>query len=110
MDLIVVYITCSDNNEAQKLLSILMEKRLCACGNIINNADSKAFWPPETSKIESSNESILIVKTIENNFLKVESTVKENHSYKLPCILGWKLDFVSEEYKNWVLNEINQKD
>ncbi len=36
---------------------------------------------------------------------KLVETVKENHSYDMPCIVTWKLEGGSQEFLEWIDQE-----
>lgn len=39
-DMILIYVTCASVGEAKKIGKHLLKKRLCACVNILGNANS----------------------------------------------------------------------
>jgi len=91
----LVYVTCKDVKEAEKISRHLLEKKLIACANYFP-VKSMYWWD---NQIVDDSEFVLIVKCV--NFEKVKKEVKKVHSYKIPCIL--KIDAVgNEEYMNWV--------
>ena len=55
-----VYITTKDKDEAKKIGKALLEERLVACVNIIDNMNSLYWWE---GAIQDDNETILIAKT-----------------------------------------------
>lgn len=46
----LVYITCKDNEEAKKIGKTLVESKLCACVNIINQMQSLYIWEGKLMK------------------------------------------------------------
>ena len=104
--MLLVYVTCKDETESEKISKILLEKKLCACTNIIKEMKSFYFWPPKSHKVESANEVILIVKIIDAEFEKIKNVVKEMHSYEFPSIFGIKMDYIDEDFKNYLTTEI----
>jgi periplasmic divalent cation tolerance protein len=98
---VAVYITCSGEKEAEKIGRILVEKKLVACVNIIPNIKSIYRW---NNKIEKSNETLIFGKTRESLKNRIIKTVKENHSYEVPCITF--LPVTGDiDYLKWVENE-----
>lgn len=90
--------TCVNEKEAEKIAEALLKARLVGCTN---------WWPIKSSywwkrKVEKEKEVALILKTQEKNFSKVEKMIKKMHSYSVPCIVGWKVDRVSENYLRWM--------
>ncbi|MDR3062570.1 MAG: divalent-cation tolerance protein CutA [Methanobrevibacter sp.] len=103
--LVLVYITCSNEKESEKIGSYLVENRLCSCANIIKEIDSIYWWDKE---LEKDKESLLICKTLEEKLDEVISKVKEIHSYDNPAILAIPIIKASNTYKKWVADEINK--
>ena len=97
----LVYITCKDNKEAEKISKHLLEKRLIACANL-HPIRSLYWWQ---GKIQDDNEVVVIAKTLEKNYNKIKEEVKKMHSYDVPCIL--KIDAeANESYDKWVKEEV----
>ena len=105
-DMILIYITCNNEEEANKIGNHLLKKRLGACFNIINGMKSTYWWPPKSNKIEESNETILIVKTLENKFDEVEKEVLKIHSSDTPCLIAIPTVNVAKKYFEWIKGEI----
>ena len=53
-------------------------------------------------KIEKSEEVSAIIKTRKINFRKVEKFILENHSDKVPCIIGIPVRKVNKKCYRWV--------
>ncbi len=101
----VLYVTTGDLAEARRIGEILVEKRLCACVNIINNMESVYWWEGE---IQSDTECILLVKTTENFVERVTSKIKEIHSYDVPCVISLPIspDEGNREYIQWIKKSV----
>lgn len=100
--IVFFYVTCSSEEEAQKLGEILLKERLCACVNIYPQATSIYWWE---EKIEKAKETIMIVKTKESLSNLVEKKILENHSYTCPCIAKISIEKTNECFYNWLLKE-----
>ena len=93
----LIYITCKDKKEAEKISNHLLRKRLIACANIFP-IKSMYWWK---GKIENQKEVLVIAKTLEKNYEKIKKEVSKLHSYSVPCIL--KIDAeANESYGKWV--------
>ena len=57
---VVVFVTTSSEEEAEKIASLLLEKRKAACVNIIPRVNSRFWWQ---GKLDSAQESLLIIKS-----------------------------------------------
>lgn len=97
----LVYITCKDRKEAEKIANHLLRKRLIACANIFP-IKSMYWWK---GKITKDNEHVMIAKTNNKNFKKVESEVKKLHSYAVPCILRINAA-ANKDYEQWANKEM----
>lgn len=98
-----VYVTCPDEETAQKISSHALQKRLAACTNIIPNMKSMYRWK---GKIETSNETILILKTKKSAFAELKTLVTQHHPYEIPCILSWDLTQGHQPFLNWIQSEV----
>lgn len=96
------YITAGDAGEAEKLAKIIIEKRLAACVNVFPSIKSFFYWEGEAQWEE---EVLLVGKTRTLMVDKLVETVKENHSYDVPCIVTWKLEGGSQEFLEWIDQE-----
>ena len=97
-----VYITASDKAEALKIGRTLVEERLAACANVIDNMTSIYWWE---GKIEDSAEVVLIAKTKQELVESLISRVKELHSYSCPCIVSWPISAGNPDYLHWIDKE-----
>lgn len=102
---VVIYVTCTDKIEAEKIGKHILEKRLAGCINIIPGMTSFYFWPPKEDKIEASAECILLIKAKFENYEQIESEVLKVHSYDNPAILAIPLIAISKKYADWLDSE-----
>ncbi len=97
----IVYITTKNRKEARKIGKTLVQEKLAACVNIIDNMESIYEWK---GKVETDTECILIAKTTYGNMSDLTKRVKELHSYEVPCVVSINLSEQegNEEYLNWL--------
>ncbi|MFC1625243.1 divalent-cation tolerance protein CutA [Patescibacteria group bacterium] len=107
-DLLLVYVTCDSVKEAKRMGKHLMNKRLCACVNIFPEMQPMFFWPPKKNKIDESKEVVMIVKTIEDKYKKLESEISKIHTYDVPCIIAIPTKYVSQKYYDWLIGELDE--
>lgn len=100
--MILVYVTCKDVKEAKKVSQTLLEKRLIACTNLFP-INSMYSWK---GSINNDSEFVLILKTVEKNFKKIEKEIKKVHSYECPCIISIKVSDVNKEFLKFIKKEI----
>lgn len=100
MEHIIVYITTSKEEEAEKIARALVEEKLAGCVNIIKNIRSIYSWE---GKIEDDFEFLMIVKTQKHLFDRLSKRVRELHSYTVPEIIALPIITGSEEYLKWLI-------
>lgn len=101
--MMLVYITCGNEEEARKISLHLVKNRLAACANMFP-IRSFYWWK---GKLEETDEYVLLAKTIDENYGKIKKEIKKIHSYEVPCIMKINVD-VNEEYGDWVKKETKQ--
>ncbi|MFA5276213.1 MAG: divalent-cation tolerance protein CutA [Candidatus Omnitrophota bacterium] len=95
---IVVLITAANKKEAKKIANLLLKNRLAPCVNIIDKIDSLFYWD---GKINSAQETLLIVKSRKDKFSKLVKLVKANHSYQVPEIISLPVTAGLASYLRW---------
>ncbi|MDD2654621.1 MAG: divalent-cation tolerance protein CutA [Candidatus Omnitrophica bacterium] len=96
---IVVLITCANKAQAQKIAQALIKARLAACVNLVNPVNSLFWWQ---GKVDSSKETLLIIKTKKNLFCRLEKLVKSLHSYDVAEIIALPIVKGSRKYLSWI--------
>ena len=99
MKKIAILITTGSKKEAESIARDLVKKKLAACVNIIPSIKSIYTWK---GRIEASKECLLIAKTRESLFPRVEKAVKRSHSYECPEITALPLTKGSAGYMRWM--------
>ncbi len=94
----IIYITTRNAGEAKKISSHLLKKKLVACVNIF--PIESMYW--FEGMIQEDVEFVVLAKTLDNNFKKVEKEVVDMHSYDTPAIYSWMPDKVNKKYDDWV--------
>jgi periplasmic divalent cation tolerance protein len=100
---IVVLITASGEEEAHRIAGVLLTQRRAACVNIVPRVDSLFWWQ---GKLDSANESLLIVKTKASLLSAIVNLVKETHSYEVPEVIGLPIIGGNEDYLKWIDSEV----
>lgn len=95
---IIIQTTCANKIEATNIAKELIDTKLAAC---IQMSEIESFYTWE-NKFCKDKEILLNIKTKNDNFEKIQSKIKELHSYDLPEILSINIDNMSEEYKNFI--------
>ncbi len=100
---IVVFITTATTDEARRISRVLLEQRKAACVNIVPRVSSYFWWQ---DKLDSKQESLLIIKTKASLLDEIVRLVKEIHSYEVPEVIALPIVGGSEDYLDWVGREV----
>lgn len=99
-DKIVVLVTCGSAKEARRIARALVEKRLAACGNILEAPVRSIYrWK---GKVETAKEYLLLIKTSRRRFKALQDEVKRLHGYDVPEIIALPIASGSPEYLKWI--------
>jgi len=98
-DLIVVFLTAANGEEATRLADLLIGAHLAACVQILPEMESMYRWQ---GKIERQSEILLIAKTTAAKFAELEREVRALHSYETPEIIAIPLVAASTPYLQWL--------
>ena len=99
---VIVYTTYPSLVEAERAGRALVEKRLCACVNILPGMISHYWWE---GKVDRGEEVVMLIKTRASLTGAVSAAVKEMHVYTTPAILTIPLDSVDPAYHAWIVAE-----
>ena len=99
MSALVVVTTVGTEEEANRLARELVARRHSCCVNILPIQRSVYRWQGE---INEDSEFMLLVKTLEEEYEKVEAAIQELHSYELPEILAFNVRRGEEGFLHWI--------
>lgn len=100
---LLVHITASSREEAERIGRALVEERLAACANLIPGVTSLYTWEGKTCE---SSEVLIEAKTTASAFEDLARRVRELHSYDIPEIVALPVQTGSPEYLRWVSRSI----
>ena len=99
MSYCVVLITAPKGKETLSLTKLLLERKLCACVNIVKGIDSFFWWD---GKIDSAKESLLLAKTKKTLLKSLIKAVRAAHSYQVCEIIALPIIAGNKDYLDWV--------
>lgn len=102
-DYIVIFITTSGTEEAQKIAQSLLKGRRAACVNIIPEVDSRFWWE---DRLDSARESLLVIKTRASLLPEIVESVRKMHSNSVPEIIALPIIGGNQDYLDWIDNEV----
>ena len=93
------YITAPNRKEAEQIAKKLLDKKLIACANVINNVNSYFIWK---NKVQNSKEIIICGETTSKNQTKIIKAVKSIHSYSVPCVIFFDIKNGNKDFLKWI--------
>ncbi len=100
---IVIFVTVSNSAEAENITKHLLKHKKAACVNVVPTINSSFWWK---GKIDSEQESLLIIKTVASALQEVITLVKEVHSYEVPEIIALPIIGGNDDYLRWISDEV----
>ena len=98
----IVYMTCGSVQEAEDIGTVLVERRLVACVNILPGMRSLYWW---AGKVERAEEVVLIVKTRDSLVDDLTAAVKAMHGYEVPCVAAVPISGGNPDFLDWIRKE-----
>ena len=106
-DYVVLFITTAADEEAQLISRVLLEQRKAACVSIVPGVSSLFWWQ---GRIDSAQESLLVVKTRARLVDEIVQLVKEVHSNDVPEIIALPIIAGNQDYLDWLDKEVKGTD
>jgi periplasmic divalent cation tolerance protein len=103
----IVLTTAATPDEANRLARTLVEEQLAACATAIPAVQSIYRWE---GKIESSTETMLLLKTSLEQLPALEARLHELHSYQTPEFLVIDVESGSRPYLDWLQSSLRRTD
>ena len=106
MEINLIYITTGNKDEAVMIGKALVNDRLAACVNIIENMHAMYMWD---GKLQDDNETILIAKTTKKRVTDLIEKVNALHSYDCPCIVSLPVSDGNPAFLKWIADEVRYR-
>ncbi|MCR9243403.1 MAG: divalent-cation tolerance protein CutA [bacterium] len=88
---------------ARDLAKALVEGRLCACVNVIDNVLSTFRWE---GRVESAEEALLVIKTTVAAAARLRARIVELHPYDVPEVLELPATGGLPAYLSWLRDAV----
>ena len=98
-----VVTTVPDVLVSERLATTLVEERLAACANIVPSVTSIYRWE---GSVQRDDEVLVVFKTTEDRVAALRDRIVELHPYDVPEVLALRVLDGSEEYLQWVRDEV----
>ncbi len=103
---LLVFTTVAKKSDAVRISKTLVEKKLAACVTTLSPGESRYTW---NGKVCVEKEFVLLIKTIEKNFKKIEQSFKTIHPYECPELIGFEIERISKKYRDWLITNFHSK-
>ena len=95
----IVMSTAGSEDEGARIAKSLLERKLCACINLIPKVRSFYRWE---GAIQDDAEVLLIMKTTKENLQALSDHLAEKHSYDVPEVLAVSVERGRSSYLEWL--------
>lgn len=102
-DVLLILCTFPDALQARQIGTVLVERQLAACVNLLPSVESIYRWE---GAVESATETLAIFKTTAAAYPDFEKSLLELHPYAVPEILALEPVQVAAAYRAWVLGSV----
>lgn len=96
---LVVFVTCPNRRQAQRLAETVVRRRLAACVNILPDVDSRFWWQ---GRVDRACETLLMMKTTVKGFEPLRRVVSDLHPYDVPEIIAIPIQRAHQPYLRWI--------
>ncbi len=95
----IVLSTAGSEEEGAQIAKSLIERKLCACVNLVPKIRSLYRWEGE---VQDDAEVLLIMKTTQDKLGALSGHLAQIHSYDVPEVLAIAVDKGSVSYLEWL--------
>ena len=99
---IQVFTTVEKREDAERIASTVVKKRVAACAQIVGPIRSTYWWK---GKVEEAEEWLVMMKTRRGLFSSLEKEIKALHPYEVPEIIALPIVAGSAPYLEWIQAE-----
>ena len=102
MEPVLIITSLPDRTSAINLAHKLIEERLAACVNVLGECTSIYRWE---GKSETASEVPVLIKTLEQNYTRLEQLIRSAHPYELPELIAVPISKGLPAYLKWIESE-----
>ena len=104
MKFVVVLTTVGADFDARSLARALVELRLAACVNIVDQVTSVYRWE---GNVTEDGEQLLVIKTADDRVAALREELFRRHPYSVPEFVVLPIAETSESYGAWLLESVS---
>ena len=103
---VIALVTAPDLKQARSLAQAALSARLVACVNLVPRIESHYWW---RGRIETSRETLLILKTIGTRLRALEDLILAKHPYDTPEFIVLPITRGNKRYLSWLDGGVAKK-
>ena len=98
-EMLIVFTTFANADDAARVVRVLVEERLVACGNLLPGVRSLYRWE---GKIADQAEVMVLMKTRKQDWTALMSRLHELHPYRTPECIAVRIASGAPAYLAWL--------
>lgn len=98
-EMLMVFTTFANADDAARVVRTLVEERLIACGNVLSGARSLYRWEGE---VVDRPEVMVLMKTRKQDWTALMSRLHELHPYRTPECIAIRIAAGAPAYMAWL--------
>ena len=106
--LLLVSTTVGSAEAAKQLAKQVVKQRLAACAQVLSPIQSIYWWDGQLEELEESEEWLVLLKTTEAAWSKLEKALTEAHPYDVPQLIAVPIEAVHLPYKHWLNEQLSK--
>jgi periplasmic divalent cation tolerance protein len=103
IDTLVVLCTVPDRKQATRIAHLLVDEQLAACVNLVPGLVSVYRWQ---GAVQQDDEILLLIKTTQGVYTKLEQRLRALHPYELPEIIAVPVQAGQADYLQWISDSL----
>jgi len=96
-------VTAPDREVALRLAQAALGGKLVACANLVPGIESHYWWQ---GVLETSQEVLIIFKTMRSRLEELENLIIEHHPYETPEFIVVPLEAGNANYLQWIADSV----
>ena len=98
-EFLLAFTTFANADDAARVIRVLVEERLIACGNLLPGARSIYRWE---GAIQDQSEVVVLMKTRKQDWVALMSRLHELHPYDTPELIAVRIASGAPKYMEWL--------
>ena len=98
-EMLVVFTTYANENDAARVSRVLVEERLIACANLLTGARSLYRWE---GTVADEREVVVLMKTRKQDWAALLSRLHDLHPYDTPECVAVRVAAGAPKYMAWL--------